>query len=159
MHQSTIIHSIRRLVNLRLISRCRPLSLFVPYVNDADAIIRSGDAAESGNQNLDAMGRFIRAGAPPSGIFRGQDGLAVLPGGPESHDTASLRTCLMQQASNALSSELLYAKLYKGRKQTVKRAADNKRRYAPGERSIPPILLSGVSKGACPLAHNFACKV
>ena len=40
-----------------------------------------------------------------------------------------------------------YAKLYKGRKQTVKRAADNKRRYAPGEGSIPPVLLSGVSKG------------
>ena len=43
--------------------------------------------------------------------------------------------------------------------QTVKRAADNKRRYAPGEGSIPPVLLSGVSKGACPLAHDFACKV
>ena len=43
--------------------------------------------------------------------------------------------------------------------QTVKRAADNKRRYAPGKGSIPPVLLSGVSKGACPLAHDFACKV
>lgn len=43
--------------------------------------------------------------------------------------------------------------------QTEKRAADNKRRYAPGEGSIPPVLLSGVSKGACPLAHDFACKV
>ena len=43
--------------------------------------------------------------------------------------------------------------------QTVKRVADNKRRYAPGEGSIPPVLLSGVSKGACPLAHDFACKV
>lgn len=31
--------------------------------------------------------------------------------------------------------------------QTVKRTADNKRRYAPGEGSIPPVLLSGVSKG------------
>ena len=51
------------------------------------------------------------------------------------------------------------AKLYKGRKQTVKRAADNKRRYAPGEGSIPPVLLSGVSKGVPPLAHDFACKV
>ena len=40
--------------------------------------------------------------------------------------------------------------------QTVKRAADNKRRDAPGEGSIPPVLLSGVSKGACPLAHDFA---
>ena len=40
--------------------------------------------------------------------------------------------------------------------QTVKRAADNKRRYAPGEGSIPPVLLSGESKGACPLAHDFA---
>ena len=39
--------------------------------------------------------------------------------------------------------------------QTVKRAADNKRRYAPGKGNIPPILLSGVSKGACPLAHDF----
>ena len=38
-----------------------------------------------------------------------------------------------------------YAKLYKGRKQTVKRAADNKQRYAPGEGSIPPVLLSDVS--------------
>ena len=38
-------------------------------------------------------------------------------------------------------------------------AADNKRRYAPGEGSIPPVLLSGVSKGACPLAHDFARKV
>lgn len=28
----------------------------------------------------------------------------------------------------------------------MKRAADNKRRYAPGEGSIPPVLLSGVSK-------------
>ena len=43
--------------------------------------------------------------------------------------------------------------------QTVKRAADNKRRYAPGEGSIPPVLLSGASKGACPLAHDFARKV
>jgi hypothetical protein len=43
--------------------------------------------------------------------------------------------------------------------QTVKRAADNKRRYAPGEGSIPPVLLSGVSKGVLPLAHDFACKV
>ena len=51
------------------------------------------------------------------------------------------------------------AKLYKGRKQTVKRAADNKRRYAPKEDSIPPVLLSWASKGACPLAHDFACKV
>ena len=40
--------------------------------------------------------------------------------------------------------------------QTVKRAADNKRRYTPGEGSIPPVLLSGESKGACPLAHDFA---
>ena len=55
--------------------------------------------------------------------------------------------------------EKQYAKLYKGRKQTVKRAADNKRRYAPGEGSIPPVLLSGVSKGVPPLAHDFACKV
>ena len=31
--------------------------------------------------------------------------------------------------------------------QTVKRAADNTRRYAPGEGSIPPVLLSRVSKG------------
>ena len=43
--------------------------------------------------------------------------------------------------------------------QTVKRAADNKRRYAPGEGCIPPVLLSGVSKGVPPLAHDFACKV
>ena len=43
--------------------------------------------------------------------------------------------------------------------QTVKRAADNKRRYATGEGSIPPVLLSGVSKGVSPLAHDFACKV
>ena len=57
------------------------------------------------------------------------------------------------------STEILNAKLYKGRKQTVKRAADNKRRYAPGEGSIPPVLLSGVSKGVPPLAHDFACKV
>ena len=40
--------------------------------------------------------------------------------------------------------------------QTEKRAADNKRRYAPEEGSIPPVLLSGVSKGACPVAHDFA---
>ena len=26
-------------------------------------------------------------------------------------------------------------------------------------RDIQPVLLSGVSKGACPLAHDFACKV
>ena len=43
--------------------------------------------------------------------------------------------------------------------QTVKRAADNKRLYAPGDGSIPPVLLSGVSKGVPPLAHDFACKV
>ena len=42
--------------------------------------------------------------------------------------------------------------------QTVKRAADNKRRYAPGEGSMP-VLLSRVSKGVPPLAHDFACKV
>ncbi len=59
----------------------------------------------------------------------------------------------------ALTDEINNAKLYKGRKQTVKRAADNKRRYAPGEGSIPPVLLSGVSKGVPPLAHDFACKV
>ena len=53
-----------------------------------------------------------------------------------------------------LLSETLNAKLYKGRKQTVKRAADNKRRYAPGEGSIPPVLLSGVSKGGGPLWHT-----
>ena len=54
------------------------------------------------------------------------------------------------------TAEKWNAKLYKGRKQTVKRAADNKRRYAPGEGSIPPVLLSGVSKGVPPLAHDFA---
>ena len=59
----------------------------------------------------------------------------------------------------ASAAETDDAKLYKGRKQTVKRAADNKRRYAPGEGSIPPVLLSGVSKGVPPLAHDFACKV
>ena len=58
-----------------------------------------------------------------------------------------------------VSYKITDAKLYKGRKQTVKRAADNKRRYAPGEGSIPPVLLSGVSKGVPPLAHDFACKV
>ena len=42
---------------------------------------------------------------------------------------------------------------------TAKRAADNKRRYAPREGSIPPFLLSRVSKGACPLAHDIAYKV
>ena len=39
--------------------------------------------------------------------------------------------------------------------QTVKRAADNKRRYAPGEGSIPPVLLSGVSKGVLPFLISF----
>ena len=88
-----------------------------------------GDAAESGNRSLDAMGRLIRTGTPLSetalskttlsgtplpGTFCGQDGLAALPGGPESHDTASLRTSLMQQASHALSSELLYMKFLQG---------------------------------------------
>ena len=43
--------------------------------------------------------------------------------------------------------------------QTVKRAADNKRRYAPGEGCIPPVLLSGVSNGVPPVAHDFACTV
>ena len=42
--------------------------------------------------------------------------------------------------------------------QTVKRAADNKRRYAPGKGSIPPFVVWGF-KGAFPLAHDFACKV
>jgi len=83
-----------------------------------------GDAAESGNRSLDAMGRLIRtgtplsetalSGTPLSGTFSGQDGLAALPGGPESHDTASLCTSLMQQASHALSSELLYMKFLQG---------------------------------------------
>ena len=39
--------------------------------------------------------------------------------------------------------------------QTIKWSADNKRRYASREGSIPPVLLSEVSKGACPLAHDF----
>lgn len=83
-----------------------------------------GDAAESGNRSLDAIGRLIRtgtplsetalSGTPLSGTFAGQDGLAALPGGPESHDTASLCTSLMQQASHALSSELLYMKFLQG---------------------------------------------
>lgn len=83
-----------------------------------------GDAAESGNRSLDAMGPLIRtgtplsetalSGTPLSGTFSGQDGLAALPGGPESHDTASLCTSLMQQASHALSSELLYMKFLQG---------------------------------------------
>lgn len=83
-----------------------------------------GDAAESGNRSLDAMGRLIRtgtplsetalSGTPLSETFAGQDGLAALPGGPESHDTASLCTSLMQQASHALSSELLYMKFLQG---------------------------------------------
>jgi len=73
-----------------------------------------GDAAESGNRSLDAMGRLIRTGTPLSETFSGQDGLAALPGGPESHDTASLCTSLMQQASHALSSELLYMKFLQG---------------------------------------------
>lgn len=51
---------------------------------------------------------------PLPGTFCGQDGLAALPGGPESHDTAFLRTSLMQQASHALSSELLYMKFLQG---------------------------------------------
>ena len=43
--------------------------------------------------------------------------------------------------------------------QTVKRAADNK---TGGMLPFPGAyrrLLSGVSKEACPLAHDFACKV
>ena len=75
-------------------------------------------------------------------------------------------TLTYENFSNTFSASIFYdvrwisdAKLYKGRKQTVKRAADNKRRYAPGEGSIPPVLLSGVSKGVPPLAHDFACKV
>ncbi|MDC2426806.1 hypothetical protein PO170_23270 [Bacteroides ovatus] len=61
-----------------------------------------------------------------------------------------------------LSSHYLYfylGQFTRNYTQTVKRAADNKRRYAPGEGSIPPVLLSGVSKGVPPLAHDFACKV
>ena len=54
---------------------------------------------------------------------------------------------------------ILLGQFTRNYKQTVKRAADNKRRYAPGEGSIPPVLLSGVSKGVPPLAHDFACKV
>ena len=38
--------------------------------------------------------------------------------------------------------------------QTVKRAADNKQRYSPGKSSIPPVLLSGVSRLDCPLAKT-----
>ena len=59
-------------------------------------------------------------------------------------------------SSFGCAAETADAKLYKGRNQTVKRAADNKRRYAPEEGSIPPVLLSGVSKGVPPLAHDFA---
>lgn len=73
-----------------------------------------GDAAQSGNQSLDAMGRFISTGAPLSGTFCDQDRPGELPDGPEAHDTASLRTGLMKQASNALSSELLYMKFLQG---------------------------------------------
>ena len=57
---------------------------------------------------------YFLSGTPLPGTFCGQDGLAALPGGPESHDTASLRTSLMQQASHALSSELLYMKFLQG---------------------------------------------
>ena len=43
--------------------------------------------------------------------------------------------------------------------QTVKRAADNKRRYAPDKGHIAA-LLWGNPKGAAPhLAHDLACKV
>ena len=57
---------------------------------------------------------------------------------------------------NNISNDDLYITLgqfTRNYTQTVKRAADNKRRYAPGEGSIPPVLLSGVSKGA-PLWHT-----
>ena len=50
---------------------------------------------------------------------------------------------------------ILNAKLYKGRKQTVKRAADNKRRYAPGEGSIPPVLLSGGFQRGAPFGTRL----
>lgn len=61
--------------------------------------------------------------------------------------------------SDDFSLILMLGQFTRNYTQTVKRAADNKRRYAPGEGSIPPVLLSGVSKGVPPLAHDFACKV
>lgn len=80
-----------------------------------------GDAVQSGNRSLDDMGRFIRSGKPLPGMFPDQDGPAGISGGParisgipQSQDTAGLRSCLMQQASNALSSELLYMKFLQG---------------------------------------------
>ena len=39
--------------------------------------------------------------------------------------------------------------------QTVKRAADNKRRYAPGEGSIPPVLLSGGFQRGAPFGTRL----
>ena len=63
------------------------------------------------------------------------------------------------RAEALMSLDTILGQFTRNYTQTVKRAADNKRRYAPGEGSIPPVLLSGVSKGVPPLAHDFACKV
>ena len=68
----------------------------------------------------------------------------------------NIQRCLLHQKD---CLHLLLGQFTRNYTQTVKRAADNKRRYAPGEGSIPPVLLSGVSKGVPPLAHDFACKV
>lgn len=49
-------------------------------------------------------------------------------------------------------------KYTRNRTLTVKRAADNKWRYAHGEGSIPPFVIRGFQSGL-PLAHDCACKV
>ena len=75
--------------------------------------------------------------------------------------TRSIITVVALMAQGITDSSLKFhlCQFTRNYTQTVKRAADNKRRYAPREGSIPPVLLSGVSKGACPLAHDFARKV
>ena len=76
---------------------------------------------------------------------------------PEGYLPLVFSSICMQKARSFLDNNL--GQFTRNYTQTVKRAADNKRRYAPGEGSIPPVLLSGVSKGVPPLAHDFACKV
>ena len=73
-----------------------------------------GDTAQSGGRSLDAMGRCIRDGDSLTGTTAGQEDPGGLSAGPVFPDISSLRCHLMQQASNALSSELLYMKFLQG---------------------------------------------
>ena len=73
--------------------------------------------------------------------------------------TVSWVTLIFANTSAVVAEMILYSRLgqfTRNYTQTVKRAADNKRRYAPGW-VHSTCLLRGFPKGAAPhLAHDFA---